>query len=92
MAQTGEPGFRVFSLLQKLGYDRLLFYDAYGRFMCAASLDQVDLLTDLHEYADGKFGKVYYYDIVAFAQSDGDLARRFVESERRHRENITTHS
>jgi FkbM family methyltransferase len=85
MAQTGEEGFRVFQFLRELNYDRLLIYDAFGRFICATTLEYLDLLRDLHEYADGKSGKVYYYDILAFSKKDEELAKSFSDAERCHR-------
>jgi len=89
MAQTGESGFRVFSFLRELNYRTILFYDAFGRFICEGSLENVEFLRDLHDYADGKFGKVYYYDVVTFSRNDDSLAQRFLELERQHRRQIT---
>lgn len=89
MAQSGESGFRVFSLLGELNYRTMLFYDAFGRFICEGSLENVEFLRDLHDYADGKLSKVYYYDIVAFSKNDDSLAQRFLEFERQHRRQIT---
>lgn len=89
MAQSGESGFRVFSFLRELNYRTILFYDAFGRFVCEGSLENVEFLRDLHDYADGKFGKVYYYDVVTFSKTDDSLAQRFLEFERQHRREIT---
>jgi FkbM family methyltransferase len=89
MAQTGESGFRVFSFLRELNYRTILFYDAFGRFICEGSLENVEFLRDLHDYADGKFGKVNYYDLVTFSKNDDSLARRFLELERQLRADIS---
>jgi len=85
MTQTGEEGFRIFRFLHELNYDKLLIYDAFGRFICVTTLENLDLLRDLHEYADGKSGKVYYYDILAFSKKDEELAKKMSDAERRHR-------
>jgi FkbM family methyltransferase len=88
MAQIGESGFRIFSFLRGLNYETTLFYDAFGRFLCAGSLEDVEFLRDLHDYADGKSGKVYYYDVVTFSKNDAFLAQRFLELERQHRQHL----
>ena len=42
---------------------------------------------DWDDYADSVDGRIPYYDITAFRESDGDLAAEFLEIERRERNN-----
>jgi FkbM family methyltransferase len=85
MEQTEEPGFRIFPFLKELDYNRMLVYDNIGRFVCAAELKELDFIRDLHDYADGKHGKIDYYDFVIFNHADNVFAQGFLESERRNR-------
>jgi FkbM family methyltransferase len=90
MELTDEPGFRVFAYLRRLGYARILVYDAAGRFLCASTLKDTSLLCDLHEYADGHNGILYYYDVIVFHSCDEDLALQFIHQERCYRRGSDT--
>lgn len=85
MTAGGEEGFRVFNYLENLGYGTALFYDAYGRFLAAADLQQQDLLKDFHDYAEALLGKVLYYDVLVFPRRLNDQASAFVTAERAFR-------
>jgi FkbM family methyltransferase len=85
LSGIGEDGLRLFPYLSGLGYRSVLFYDAFGRFLLSTDLQNESLILDLHDYADGVHGKVYYYDIAAFHETDEELAREFVKSERAYR-------
>jgi FkbM family methyltransferase len=85
MQTVGEGGSRIFSFLAELGYHDVLFYDNLGRFLLATDLLQENLLRDLHDYADGRAGQIYYYDIIAFANKDAELVADFLREERLRR-------
>jgi FkbM family methyltransferase len=89
MAEIGEPGMRIFDYLREMNYGQLAFYDAYGRYLLAADIKDRSLLADLHDYADGVNGKVYYYDIVAFPRMHQELADEFIQNERDYRISLT---
>jgi FkbM family methyltransferase len=89
MRDIGEEGLRIFSLLAEVGYHRLAFYDSRGRFLLASDVLHQDVLKDLHDYADGFNGEVYYYDIVAFSRRDDALAMDFVNAERIYRNRLS---
>jgi FkbM family methyltransferase len=84
MGRIGESGIGTLSLLKEIGYDTILYYDSYGRLVLCTSLRNDGLISDLHEYANGKDGGIYYYDLCLFHRDDGDIALAFQESERRH--------
>jgi hypothetical protein len=42
---------------------------------------------DWNDYTDGVHGRIAYYDITAFHESDSDLGAEFLEIERRERNN-----
>jgi FkbM family methyltransferase len=85
MDQTDEPGLRIFSFLKEIGYDQFLVYDNMGRYVCAATLENMDFIRDLHDYADNSDGMINYYDFLVFSRKDGEFGQHFLESERRHR-------
>lgn len=89
LRDIGRDEWPVFAYLRDLGYATALFYDAFGRFLLAASLADEKLLRDLHDYADGVHGKVYYYDIVCFHASDRASAEEFLTREREHRSAVS---
>lgn len=88
MDAIGEPGLPTFSMLQGLGYARIAFHDQNGRFLLSASLENSNLIKDLHDYADCVRGRIGYLDITVFHESDTDLADAFVELERSRRSSL----
>jgi len=81
MDAIGEPGLDTLFMLGDLGYTKIMLHDANGRFLCTADLSNRSLIQDLHDYADGKRGAIYYYDMTVFHQDDADLATAFMEAE-----------
>lgn len=82
MKRIGETGLSTLKMLSDIGYETCLFYDNEGRLLLSTILTAVDLIHDLHHYADGSNGAIYYYDICAFHNEDNDIASKFVASER----------
>jgi hypothetical protein len=50
-------------------------------------LSEQNFIKDLQDYPDSVHGRIPYYDITAFHESDSDLAAEFLEIERRERNN-----
>jgi FkbM family methyltransferase len=82
MDAIGETGLETLFMLADLGYAQAVFHDANGRFFCSTGLSDHKLIRDLHDYADGKNGSIYYYDITVFPEIDGDVAAGFAGQER----------
>jgi FkbM family methyltransferase len=87
MDAIGEPGIDTLLLLSGLGYSHVTIHDPWGRFFCSTTLSEQNFIKDLHDYADSVHGRIPYYDITAFHESDSDLAAEFLEIERRERNN-----
>ena len=87
MHAIGEPGIDTLLLLSGLGYSHVTVHDPWGRFFCSTTLSEQNFIKDLHDYADTVHGRIPYYDITAFHESDSDLAAEFLEIERRERNN-----
>ena len=90
MDAIGEKGLDTLTQLGDLGYHHAVLHDPYGRFICAATLENAELIRDLHEYADGRNGNIYYYDITLLHAEDADVAQVFVAGERRLRAATST--
>jgi FkbM family methyltransferase len=82
MNAIGEPGLNTLFSLIDLGYSTIVFHDAAGRFLLSTNLNNEQLIRDLHDYADGKHGEIYYYDITVFHKTDSDIASSFEDGER----------
>jgi FkbM family methyltransferase len=87
MDAIGEPGIDTLLLLSGLGYSHVTVHDPWGRFFCSTTLSEQNFIKDLHGYADSVHGRIPFYDITAFHESDSDLAAEFLEIERRERNN-----
>lgn len=85
MDKIGERGIDTLFMLNEIGYRRIAIHDSAGRFLCSTLLSERNLLQDLHDYADGKNGDIYYYDLTVFSSADEDVAMKFIEGERNRR-------
>lgn len=81
MSKIGEDGISTLFLLDELGYNNILFYEAAGRFVLSTSLKNRKLIRQLHNYADGHNASIYYFDLCIFHEQDDDLAALFIKSE-----------
>ena len=82
MSRIGETGIETLGLLKDIGYDTILFYDGQGRLVVSNSLTDMDVINDLHQYANGRDGAIYYYDLCLFHRDDADIAADFQTGER----------
>jgi hypothetical protein len=86
----GDDGLSIFVYLRERGYDALLLYDPYGRLVLSCSTADTSLLEDLHAYANGRSGRVAYFDIVAFHAERSLLSRSFIGAERTRQAKISS--
>lgn len=89
MEALGEKGLDTLAMLSGFGYSHVFFHDCVGRFFCSASMSDQVLIRDLHDYADGKHGAIYYFDVTIFHESDSDVAQAFAKMERARRDSGT---
>ena len=87
MEAIGEKGTATLAMLRDLGYSQVVFHDCYGRFFTAAELSDDALVGDLLDYADGRHGAIYYFDLTMFHREDTDVALEFIKAERARRVN-----
>ncbi|PWU04739.1 MAG: hypothetical protein C5B52_00950 [Bacteroidetes bacterium] len=81
MLAIHENGLDTILQLQEKGYNKILFFDDQGRFLLSTTLSDKHLIHEMHSYADGKSGLIYYYNLCLFHSSDDDLAALTVKGE-----------
>lgn len=84
LAATGDDGHSSVDELARRGYGRILYWDNYGRFLCASSLEDLRLIQQLHSYAAGGHGAFPYYDCCVFPLDEDELAEQVTLEEERH--------
>jgi len=83
MSAIGENGLETVLGLKKAGYNKLLFFDDRGKYILTTTLDNSALIQSLSQYADGKTGLIYYYNLCLLHEEDDDLAVEIARNERR---------
>jgi len=87
MRAAGEAGLDTLAMLADCGYSRVSLHDCAGRFFCGSDLLEAGFLHDIHRYADGANGLVYYFDFTVFHSDDSDIADKFIAKERTQLDN-----
>jgi FkbM family methyltransferase len=81
MSAINEDGLSTILQLSNLGYSDILFFDDAGRFILTEKLENRETVTSLHNYADGKKGKIYYYNLCLIHRDDSELATKIEKAE-----------
>jgi len=81
MRAIKEDGLSTIFRLTEQGYDKILFFDDRGRYILTASLSDKPLVLSMVNYADGRNGLIYYYNLCIFHSEDTDLAMKMSQSE-----------
>jgi len=81
MSAINEDGLLTLLHMEQLGYNKILFFDDRGRYILSTTLSNKELINDLHNYADGKNGLIYYYNICLFHKEDTDIAETLIQNE-----------
>jgi FkbM family methyltransferase len=89
MRAINEDGLATIWQLESLGYKTVLFYDDRGRFILATDIADKKIIRHMNDYADGKNGLIYYYNICLFHEQDADIAAKTIDAENRFREQLT---
>ena len=85
-----ENGLETIMKMQEKGYNKILFFDDRGRFVLSSTLSNKDLLHEMHLYADGKSGLIYYYNLCLFHSTDDDLAELTIKGELDYKAGFST--
>ncbi|HEY0780692.1 MAG TPA: FkbM family methyltransferase [Gemmatirosa sp.] len=92
MDAIGENGLDTLMRLRDAGYSAIVYFDQSGRMLLSTTLDEIDLIRDLHDYANGRDGSIYYVDLCLFHTDDADLAAEFTRTERARRRGEPHHT
>jgi FkbM family methyltransferase len=80
MRQINENGFDTLMLLKNIGYNIVAVYESGGRFILSTTLDSV-IMTQLHNYIDGRNSGIYYFDLCIFHEEDKDIGEAHINTE-----------
>jgi len=81
MNAINEDGLSTILRLTTHGYDKILFFDDRGRYILTTRLNDKPLIESLVNYANGKDGLIYYYNLCIFHEEDSDLALNMAAAE-----------
>lgn len=88
MQAINEDGLATIRHLESLGYKTILFFDDRGRFILSTDMADKQTIQHLNDYADGKNGLIYYYNICLFHEDDSDIAVKTIAAENQFREQL----
>lgn len=80
MDAIGEKGIDTLLWLRDKGYEDILVYEDFSRFICSARLSDTRLIGQLHQWIGGSTG-IYYVDLAVFHHDDHDVAERMIAVE-----------
>ena len=79
--EQGDDWLGIFQTFNAIGYQTIIFYDNYGNLLLSTSIDNIFLITQLHNYIKNKESKIQYYDICLFHKSDEAIAQEIIIAE-----------
>ena len=81
MEAIHEDGLSTLFSLEKYGYTSVIFFDNKGRYILTASINQHELISQLHHYSDEYKSGIAYFDICLFHETDSDISSKFTGQE-----------
>ncbi len=81
LSEVGDDGLSSLWNLRKIDYDRIIYYDNFGRFILSTNLKNEDLMRQLYRYSGVGVSAISYYDICLFHSEDSYLASQYIENE-----------
>ena len=81
LEEQKEHGTVIFQQLHARGYNKLMYYDNYGKLLLSTTTDNKPLIKQLYAYMIKKEGAFPYYDVCAFHGDDDALAEGFISTE-----------
>ena len=81
LKQQNDDGLAIFEDFKGMGYNKIMYYDNFGKFLISTTLSDTNLLTQLFEYINKKESAFPYYDVVLFHENDLDLANEIIKEE-----------
>lgn len=82
LKQQNDDGLSIFKDLLNLGYNKVMYYDNFGKFLLSAEISNELLLQQLYMYINKKEDCAFpYFDVCVFHQDDNKLADFCIENE-----------
>lgn len=81
LEEQHEHRTQTLEQLQGLGYNKIIYYDNFGKMLLSATLDQHLLLEQLYIYMRRKDGAFPYFDVCVFHKDDERLADEIIAKE-----------
>lgn len=81
LSKINDDGLTTLKVLKDIGYNKVMFYDNFGRFLLSTELKNNKLIKQLHLYIKNKKGGFPYYDLCIFHEDDNDIATKFIKDE-----------
>lgn len=82
MIAINEDGLSTIFSFRNYGYHKIAFFDHKGTLMLATDLQNVEVVTYMHEYVSAKNNLAGYYDICIFHEKDTSVAEEFLKLEK----------
>jgi len=82
LAQQKDDGLKIFEDFKKLGYNKALYYDNFGKFLLSTDIANTELLEQLFAYINRKSDSSFpYYDVCLFHSNDDELSATVIKAE-----------
>jgi FkbM family methyltransferase len=81
LEEQGEHGTAIFEQLQQLGYNKVMYYDNFGKLLICITTNDTTQVNQLYNYMRKQEGAFPYYDVAVFHQQDNQLADWIIEQE-----------
>ena len=81
LSQQNEQGLDMLKKISEIDYSTILFYDNYGRFIIALSLNQMTAVENLHDYINKYNAPFEFFDLCIFHKDDEEIAQKFINQE-----------
>lgn len=81
LIKVKENGLDTLRILKESGYENILFYDSFGRFMQSIPLSNFVGIEQMHNYLSGYKAPFDYYDLCIFHSDNNNIAEAFIKAE-----------
>ena len=81
LVEQGEHGTKTLDDLLALGYNKIIYYDNFGKMLLSTTLSNRQLVEQLYIYMSRNDGAFPYFDVCAFHKNDDALADEVIKEE-----------
>lgn len=81
LSEMGDDITPTLQKLKEIGYNKIMFFDNYGRFLLSTKLNETELIKQLQSYITNKGGAFQYYDVCLFHNEDNEIVDIIINNE-----------